>query len=98
MSRPVSVLGDLVLTGHLCSLVAPITIGEPTVFTIGRPTSVLGTPLAPHTIKIGKKCKPHVAVTYGASTVFAQGRPVNKIGDPADLGVIITGNSRVFCI
>lgn len=99
MTRPVAGIGDAVLTGHLCTPVTPIVEGIPNVLALGRPVSVLGSALAPHTIKLGKKCKPHVAITYTTgSTVLVGGVPINKIGDPADYGKIITGTSKVLAV
>lgn len=91
-------LTDLVATGHLCDAVAPIQGALQFNVTIdGLLAAVTGDLIAPHTIKVGKACVPHVAAVIATSSrVFVGSLNVARIGDPADLGVVITGSPKVF--
>jgi len=97
--RPASRILDKVLTGHLCTVTAPITgrCANRTL-TEGLPTAALGSRIVPHTIKRGSKCKPHVKQTTKTTTsnVFVQGRPITKMIDPADKGIVIKGAKKVI--
>lgn len=97
--RPAArILADQVLTGHGCTMVAPILgPGAPTVFIGGSPAATMGDAIVPHTIYTGKSCIPHPAiVNTGSSTVFVGGRPAVRIGDSADFGAVITGVPNVL--
>jgi uncharacterized Zn-binding protein involved in type VI secretion len=89
---------DLIATGHLCDAIAPIQGALQFKVRIdGSLAAVTGDVIAPHTIKAGKVCVPHLATVIATSSrVFINGLNVARIGDPADLGVIITGSPRVF--
>lgn len=101
IARPVArALGvDQVITGHACSMVAPIQgVTQSMVWVNMIPAATIGDPIAPHTIKVGKFCVGHTAVVnMGSSMVTAMRQPLSRIGDSADLGAIITGSPTVFC-
>ena len=93
-----SELRDFIATGHLCDAIAPIQGALQFKVRIdGSLAAVTGDLIAPHTIKVGKACVPHIAAVIATSSrVFINGLNVARIGDPADLGIIITGSPRVF--
>ena len=92
---------DTILTGHPCdassTIVATLATGK--VFIQGQPAAVAGDAIAPHTILAGNACVPHPAITGTGSTKVRLGPallPANRVGDPADLGVIISGSTKVI--
>lgn len=94
-----SELRDLIATGHLCDATALIQGALQFKVRIdGSLAAVTGDVIAPHTIKDGRACVPHLdaVVIATSSKVFINGLNVARIGDPADLGVIITGSPKVF--
>mgnify|MGYP002820157560 CR=1 FL=1 len=85
--------GDRCKTGHLCNSTAPVLASQNTVFANGKPILVRGDRVAPHKIKAGLRCIPHVAKLSGSSRkVFVQGIGVGRRGDKADFGAM-TGAS-----
>lgn len=79
--------GDRCKTGHLCSSTAPVLASQSTVFANGKPILVKGDRVAPHKIKVGLRCIPHVAKLSGSSrSVFVRGIGVGRRGDRADKG------------
>ena len=92
---------DAILTGHPCdassTIVATLATGK--VIIQGQPAAVVGDAIAPHTILAGNACVPHPAITGTGSTKVRLGPallPANRVGDPADLGVIISGSTKVI--
>ena len=89
--------GDRFNTGHKCTVTSTITGPSRDVFANGRGVERRGDPSVVHTIKIGKKCKPHsVNISGGSSTVFVNGRPIARVGDSIDNGSITSGSNNVF--
>jgi len=87
---------DRCRTGHLCSTTAPVLASQSTVFANGKPILVRGDRVAPHKIKIGIRCLPHVAKLTGSSrSVFVQGIGVGRRGDRADKGAMTGASSNV---
>ena len=85
--------GDRCKTGHLCNSSAPVLASQNTVFANGKAILVRGDRVAPHKIKIGIRCLPHVAKLSGSSfTVFVKNIGVGRRGDKADKGAM-TGAS-----
>ena len=100
---PAARIGDLVTTGtpaeHGCSLVSTIaTGGVPSVRISGSPAAVMGSVTAPHGIKVGESCVPHVGtVNAGSAKVFIGGFPAARVGDLVEVdGAIITGSPAVL--
>ena len=88
---------NIAATGHGCSGTAPVLATSRSVYVNGIRIARRGDPLAPHLIKIGKKCKGHSAkVNRGSPSVFAEGIPVARRGDSADFGRVIQGSPNVF--
>ena len=90
---------DSIATGHKCSGSAGIATGGSSskVFVNGEPATVLGTQIKTHSIKVGRKCRPHGAsVKAGSSKVSCEGKPISRIGDSADKGSIKSGSNNVF--
>lgn len=98
----VSRFGDTLATGHGCDPTS--TLLTPLQYTVrvnGILASVVGTPVAPHTIENPSPppaCIPHSnqILNSGSATVRIQGIPVGRIGDSADLGAMIQGSPNVF--
>ena len=89
--------GHLAATGHACDTVAPVRATSRSVYVNGIRIARRGDPLAPHLIKIGKKCKGHSAkVNRGSPSVFAEGIPVARRNDSADRGRMIQASFNVF--
>ena len=97
----VSRFGDILATGHGCDSLAPLlTPLQSTVRVNGILASVVGTPVAPHTITNPSPppvCIPHLnqILNSGSATVRIQGIPVGRIGDSADQGFMLTGSPNV---
>jgi uncharacterized Zn-binding protein involved in type VI secretion len=91
-------IGDKIITGHTCSPVSSIiSTLQAKVIIGGLPAAVSGSAIAPHFIRAGKFCVPHVAFTsMGSSKVFIGGISANRIGDSADFGCIISGSPKVL--
>ena len=89
---------DKILTGHPCDVTSTIVATKAVkVFIQGQMAAVTADAIAPHTILAGSSCVPHAAVTGpGSSKVFCGGFPANRVGDVADMGVIISGASKVI--
>lgn len=92
---------DAILTGHPCDATSAIvaTLAAGKVIIQGQPAAVLGDAIAPHKILAGSSCVPHPAVTSTGSTKVRIGPamlPANRVGDVADMGVIISGSSKVI--
>lgn len=89
---------DKISTGHPCTPVAGIKGALQNKVTIGgKPVTIVGDAIAPHTILAGPICVPHSSkVNAGSSKVSIGGIPVGRIGDSADAGSIISGSSKVF--
>jgi len=89
---------DKILTGHPCDVTSTIVATKAVkVFIQGQMAAVTADAIAPHTILAGTSCVPHPAVTGpGSSKVFCGGFPANRVGDVADMGVIISGASKVI--
>lgn len=88
---------DSFSTGHPCTGVSALTGPSSDVFVNGRGVERRGDPSVTHTIKIGKRCVPHVVpITGGSSTVFVNGRPIARVNDSIDRGAIISGSGDVF--
>ena len=88
---------DIARTNHKCTPYCPIIAKPSRVFVNGRKVARPGDRLAPHTIKVKKKCVGHSAkINRGSSTVFAHGIPVARVGDSADRGKMIKGSPNVF--
>ena len=78
---------DRCKTGHLCDGSAPVIASQSTVFAEGKAILVRGDRVAPHKIKVGLRCIPHVAKLSGSSrSVFVRGIGVGRRGDRADKG------------
>jgi uncharacterized Zn-binding protein involved in type VI secretion len=89
---------DSIATGHLCDATALIATGGSSskVFINGSRAALVGTLIAPHTIKSGEVCVPHSAsVLTGSSKVFCGGIAIARIGDVADQGAITSSSSTV---
>ena len=87
---------DRCRTGHLCSATAPVLASQSTVFANGKAILVRGDRVAPHKIKIGLRCLPHVAKLTGSSrTVYVQGIGVGRRGDRADKGAMTGASPNV---
>lgn len=100
---PAARIGDQVATGnpatHGCSLVSTIaTNGMPSVMISGSPAAIMGSVTAPHGIKVGDACVPHVGtVNAGSAKVFFGGFPAARVGDLVEVdGAIITGSPAVL--
>tara|TARA_Y100000389_G_scaffold138618_1_gene136372 strand:- start:7766 stop:8080 length:315 start_codon:yes stop_codon:yes gene_type:complete len=100
---PAARIGDQVATGtpatHGCSLVSTIaTNGMPQVMIAGSPAAIMGSVTAPHGIKVGEACVPHVGtVNAGSAKVFIAGFPAARVGDLVEVdGAIITGAAQVL--
>jgi len=97
----VSRFGDILATGHGCDTISTLLIPlQSTVRVNGILASVVGTPVAPHTITNPSPppaCIPHPnqKLNRGSATVRIQGIPVGRFGDSADLGIMLTGSSNV---
>ena len=88
---------DRFSTGHKCTTTSTVTGPSTNVFANGRGVERKGDPSVVHTIKIGKKCKPHsVKIASGSSTVFVNGKPIARVGDSIDSGAITSGSNNVF--
>lgn len=88
---------DIAMTGHSCTVLCPIIARPSQVFVNGKLVARPGDPLAPHTIRVKKKCVGHSAkINKGSSTVFAHGIPVARVGDSADRGEMRKGSPNVF--
>jgi uncharacterized Zn-binding protein involved in type VI secretion len=89
--------GDNFRTGHKCTGTSTVTGPSSNVFANGRGIERKGDPSVVHTIKRGKKCKPHsVNIASGSSTVFVNGKPIARVGDSIDSGSITSGSNNVF--
>ena len=87
---------DRCKTGHLCSTTAPVLASQGTVFANGKAILIRGDRVAPHKIKAGFRCKPHLAKLTGSSrTVFVQNIGVGRRGDRADFGAMIGASPNV---
>lgn len=89
---------DKITTGHGCDTIATIQGNlQSKVFILGKPVSIEGDAIAPHTIQSGDSCVPHSSViNEGSSKVFVTNIPIARIGDSADSGVVISGSSKVY--
>ena len=88
--------GDRCRTGPLCSATAPVLASQNTVFANGKAILVRGDRVAPHKIKAGLRCIPHVAKLSGSSrNVFVQGIGVGRRGDRADFGAMTGASPNV---
>ena len=67
-----------------------------TVFANGKAILIRGDRVAPHKIKAGFRCKPHLAKLTGSSrTVFVQNIGVGRRGDRADFGAMTGASPNV---
>lgn len=88
---------DTFNTGHGCTAVSKVTGPSTNVFANGRGVERKGDPSVSHSVKSGKKCKPHtVNISGGSSTVFVNGKAIARVGDAIDNGSISSGSSTVF--
>ena len=90
--------GDMVITGHLCTTIAPTAVPtNPNVFCNMRLVCRQTDMVVPHTILVGKFCVPHTArIIGGNQTVRTVGLATSRIRTPADLGFVITGSFNVL--
>jgi len=90
--------GDLLVTGHGCDGIAALSFSlVRTVKANGIYGAVAGTPVAPHTIRVGLVCVGHTAfLNTGSPNVKIGGIAWGRLADSADSGVMITGSTNVL--